>query len=110
MNDDASRKFDVLPFIPAVPPLDDFYEMQQHMLRANLSASAEFTRRSMEALQAGPAGFFPSAPTQMLGFFTDCMKLSLSPMTLFAASSLSPMTKMMQYVVPPDLQATRNKG
>lgn len=105
MNDDATRHFATALFAPTTPPMHDFYEMQQDLMRIHLSAGAEFARRSMEALQSGPAGLFPTAPAQMLGFFNDCMRLSMSPMTLLASSAFHPLASMMGAIAPPSIVA-----
>lgn len=87
MNADSFRK-DVSLLAPALTPLLGFYEMQHDLFKLNLAAAAELSRRSLQILDAGEQPDLPTAPWQMLSFFSDCLKLSMSPMSLLAAGAM----------------------
>lgn len=73
---------------PALTPLLGFYEMQHDLIKLNLAATAEVSRQSLQILDPGERPVMPAAPMQLFSFFTDCLKLSMSPMSLLAASAM----------------------
>ena len=76
-------------------PFDSLIEMQRAFLRLNLEATAKLSRCSMQFM--GPAQFdpMPLAPLQVFAFFNDCAKLSMAPVSMIAASALSPASQLM---------------
>ncbi|MCB1906198.1 MAG: hypothetical protein KDH15_02415 [Rhodocyclaceae bacterium] len=71
----------------SLTPLLSLCEMQHDMLRLNVAAGVEFSRRLLEMMGDGVASPFPRAPVQVLGFYRDCVGLAFAPLTLMATAS-----------------------
>ncbi len=73
----------------AMTPLLGLLELQQDMVRMHLEAATEVSRRSLHLIESQPPASLPEAPMQVMSFFSDCMKLSLSPLMLMASGGLA---------------------
>jgi len=67
-------------------PLLGLYELQHDFIKLNLAASAEMSRRTLQLIEHREPQLIPDAPMQVLSFYADCFRLTLSPMTLMAAA------------------------
>ncbi len=68
-------------------PLLGLYELQHDFIKLNLAASAEMSRRTLQLMEHREPQLIPDAPLQVLTFYADCFRLSMSPMTLMAAAA-----------------------
>lgn len=76
---------------PLLSPLINLVEMQHGLFKLNLAASAEFSRRSLQALETQEFSPVPTAQMQLLALCSDWLRLSMSPISLFAAASIAPL-------------------
>lgn len=78
-------------------PWANLLQFQQDLLKLNLSAGAEFSRRALQVIETREIDTeaTPTAPLQLMQFMQDCMKLSLSPVSMLTAGALKPFTGLL---------------
>ncbi|MCB1956393.1 MAG: hypothetical protein KDG55_12000 [Rhodocyclaceae bacterium] len=69
----------------AMTPLLGLFELQKDIVRMHMEAASEVSRQSMRLFEPPAPSPLPEAPMQVMSFFGDCMRLSMSPLVLMTA-------------------------